>query len=155
MSTTSHYSEAVRRILLNPTRGIAGLVDELLAVCREQALRLDWEAGRLCIRSQSGDREESIDAPVRQSVFRAILARIAALCNERIPNSVSPYGGRGEISAGENPLTSITVTFCNTPAEQKLELRTATGPVADGAGGNSHEVKIHSQALRAPSTGTN
>jgi len=100
------------------------LVDDLLAVCLEHGLQLDWQADRCRVRSFGGGWEESIDVPLRKSVFRAILARVATLCNERIPNSVSPYGGQGELSVGANRPAVFRVTFANTPTEQKLELMT-------------------------------
>ncbi|HUY35359.1 MAG TPA: hypothetical protein VMV69_21625 [Pirellulales bacterium] len=63
-----------------------------------------------------------IELPLRKSVFRAMLARMAVLCNERTPNSVSPYGGRGELTFGVNPTVVFRVIFANTGAEQKMEL---------------------------------
>ena len=57
-----------------------------------------------------------------KSVFRAALARIATLCNERNPNSVSPYGGAGELTVDAGPPLVIRVQFVNTPDEQSLEL---------------------------------
>src|SRR5262249_56235813 len=67
-------------------------------------------------------RQEWTEVSVPKSVFRAILARVAALCNEHAPNSVSPYGGEGEISVGTNPPTLFRVAFTNTPGEQRLEV---------------------------------
>jgi hypothetical protein len=126
MSTPSRYAEMLRRILVHPTRGVAGLVDDLLAVCREHGLQLDWQADRCRVRSSGSDWEELLDVPLRKSVFRAVLARIAALCNERTPQSVSPYGGQGHLAVGTNPLAVFRVTFANTPAAQQLELMTET-----------------------------
>jgi len=131
MSTASGFSEKLRRALLQPTRGVAGLVDDLLALCGQHGLQLDWRADRFRVRPLRGDWEELIDIPLRKSVFRAILARVAALCNQQTPNSVSPYGGQGELSAGANPPTVFRVTFANTPAEQKLELTINPGPARD------------------------
>lgn len=131
VSTSSYISEALRRVLAHPTHGVAGLVDELLTLCQEHGLQLDWQTDRYRVRSREGDWEELIDVPLRKSVFRAILARIAALCNERTPNSVSPYGGQGEFSADANSPAVIRVRFANTPAEQTLELTTDDGPAAE------------------------
>jgi hypothetical protein len=50
------------------------------------------------------------------------LARVAVLCNQRTPNSVSPYGGQGELLIGPEPTTTMRVAFVNTPDEQSLEL---------------------------------
>lgn len=118
----------LRNAFEHPTRGVVGLVDDLLMACREHGLQLDWQADHCRVRSAGGDWEELLDVPLRKSVFRAILARIAALCNERRPNSVSPYGGQAELlmGAGTNPTAVLRITFANTSAEQKLELTTLT-----------------------------
>ncbi len=128
MSTGARLAVMLRRIITHPTGGVPGLVDEMLAICSEHALELDWRAERCRFRSLDGEWEELTDVPLRQSVFRAILARVAVLCNEQIPNSVSPYGGQGQISAGGNSAVLFRVSFTNTTAEQKLEWVTETGP---------------------------
>ena len=75
------------------------------------------------------------DVPLRKSALRAILARVAALCNERTPNSVSPYGGQGELSVGANPAVVFRVRFANTLAEQRLELMPQSEPAAEASEG--------------------
>jgi hypothetical protein len=122
MNTTSPFAGTLRNAFERPSRGVVGLVDDLLRLCQEQGLQLDWQADRCRVRSLAGGSEEVLDRPVRKSVFRAILARVAALCNERSPNSVSPYGGQGELLAGGDPAAIFRVTFANTPDEQRLEL---------------------------------
>jgi hypothetical protein len=130
MKTASPHLELLRRALVQPTRGVVGLVDELLKFSVEHNLQLDWQADRFLTRSGEGEWEELVDLHLRKSVFRAILARMAVLCNERAANSVSPYGGQGELSVGANPATVFRVRFANTPEEQKFELTMATQ--ADG-----------------------
>jgi hypothetical protein len=132
MSTASPVSAVLRRVLENPAGGVTGLVDALLSVCREHDLQLDWQAGRCRIRPAGGMWEEVADVPLRKSVFRAILARIAALCNERTPNSASPYGGQGELAVGPEPTAVLKIAFANTPAEQRLELTTEKEPAGLG-----------------------
>jgi hypothetical protein len=122
MTTAAETSEVLRRLLAHPTRGVVGLVDDLLAMCQAQHLELDWDCSRCRIRSTDGAWEELADLPMRKSVFRAILARIAVLCNERAANPVSPYGGQCDWLAGTNPPTNFRVRFTNTAAEQRLEL---------------------------------
>jgi hypothetical protein len=107
MSTISPFSGLLRHALLNPTGGVAGLVDELLVLCRGHRIELDWQGGRCRVRYWEGDCEELFDVPLRKSVFRAILARLAVLCNERCPNSVTPYGGRGELLVTASPATLV------------------------------------------------
>lgn len=103
MKTTSKIAEAIRDAIEHPRDGVVGIVDDLLRLCPEQGLRLEWQADGCRIRCCVGDSEETIDVPRRKSVFRAILARIAVLCNEQVPNSVSPYGGKSELSEGRIP----------------------------------------------------
>src|SRR5882724_2480618 len=122
MNTTSQISGALRSAFERPTRGVVGLVDDLLRVCQEQSLQLDWQTDRCRVRSLTDGSEEVRDRPLRKSVFRAILARVAALCNERKPNSVSPYGGQGELLVSTDPPAIFRVAFANTTDEQKLEL---------------------------------
>jgi hypothetical protein len=122
MNTTSQLTGAFRSALEQPARGAVELVDDLLRLCPEPGLRLDWHADRCRIRPLTDGPEEVTDLPLRKSVFRAILARVAALCNEQSPGSVSPYGGQGEASIGADPPTVFRVSFANTPGEQWLNL---------------------------------
>ena len=122
MNNLPPLSERVRRAFEPTQDGVVGLVDGLLGLCREQGLQLDWQADRCRVRPLGGRPEESTEIPLPKSVFRAILARMAALCNERVPGSVSPYGGEGELSVGTDPPTVLRVAFTNTPGEQKLEV---------------------------------
>jgi hypothetical protein len=123
MNSLPHYPEWLQRALQPTERGVVGLVEDLLGACREGGVRLDWRADRCQVRPLGAGPQESTEAPLPKSVFRAILARMAALCNERSPNSVSPYGGEGDVSVGADPPTLLHVAFANTPGEQWLEVR--------------------------------
>lgn len=116
--------DRLRQVLMQPTNGVVGLVDDLLTLCGQHGLQLDWQADRCRVRSPGGAWHDLLHVPFRKSVFRAILARIAALCNEQVPSSVSPYDGQGELLAGADPPVTILVAFANTTAEQRLELTT-------------------------------
>jgi hypothetical protein len=120
MSTVTPISDSIRRVLENPTGGVAGLVEGLLRVCPERGLQLDWHADH-CRVVPLGEVEKVIDVAFRKSVFRAILGRLAVHCNAHHPDSVSPYGGDGELSIG-NPEREFRVSFVNTVDEQKVEL---------------------------------
>lgn len=122
MNMPSTFSERLHLALTTPTNGVLGLVDEVLAVSRECNLQLDWQAGHCRVRFPESGPADCLAVAFRKSVFRAALARIAVLCNERRPNSVSPYGGQGELSVGAGPATVVRVAFANTPDEQSLEL---------------------------------
>ncbi|MBI3466576.1 MAG: hypothetical protein HY000_26480 [Planctomycetes bacterium] len=123
MSTTSELSERLQNVLEHASHGVVGLVDDLLSLCPKKGLRLDWYADRCRIRCLTDNSEELLELPLRKSVFRAILARVGALCNERGPSSVSPYGGEGELLIGADQAALVKVTFVNTMDEQELELR--------------------------------
>jgi len=131
MRTVSDISSILRPALMSSTGGVVGLVDDLLNICRNHGLQLDWQSNCYRVRSGEGDWEELIDISISKSTFRAILARLAALCNERTPNSVSPYGGKGQLSSGADPQAVFRVDFTNTPTEQRLELTAATGSPTD------------------------
>jgi hypothetical protein len=131
MSNTTLFADGLRIALTKPTRGIIGLVDDLLALCGQHSLQLEWRTDCCRIRPAGGDWEELPDIHLRRSVFRAVLARVAALCNERSPNSVTPYGGESELSAGANCRTLLQVAFANTPSEQRLALTTKAGATTD------------------------
>ncbi len=122
MSKPSSLSERLSRVFSTPIHGVVGMVNALLTASREQDVRLAWQAGRCQISLLKADPPDQVEVPVQKTVFRAALARVAALCNERNPNSVSPYGGLGEVTVGADPAKVIRVKFVNTPEEQILEL---------------------------------
>jgi len=122
MNNPSLSSELIRQLLRPTQRGVVGLVDDLLESCRAQELQLDWHADQCRVRASGLEPEEFIAVPLPKSVFRAVLARLATLCNERNPGSVSPYGGEGELTVGGDPATVCQVTFTNTPGVQSVRL---------------------------------
>ena len=85
MNTTSKHIRLLQGAIEHPSRDVVGLVDDLLAVCSQHGLQLDWQAGHCRARSNGGDWEDLPGLAVRKSVLRAVLARVAALCNEHAP----------------------------------------------------------------------
>ena len=126
MAILFHRAETFRRILLQPAGGIVGLVDELLEASLEGRHQLDWQDDRCRVRFFDGDWKDTIDVPMRKSVFRAILARIAALCHEQTSVAISPYGGECDFAVGANSLL-LRIAFVNTPETQKLVLTPQRG----------------------------
>lgn len=122
MKTTSELADRVRDVLRNPAAGVVGLVDELVALCAGHALEIDWRSDRLRVRSNRGEWDELADELPSKSVLRAAAARVAVLCNESEPNSVSPYGGSAVFDTGTAPPARLKATFVNTPAEQGIRL---------------------------------
>lgn len=139
MIHTTSELEPVRRLFTPSPRGIVGFVDDLLEFCRDRQLAFDFRDDHCVIRSFESSGEVSIEVPIPKAVFRAVLARVAALCNDRMPNSVTPYRGRGELSVGGDKPASFRASFTNTPDEQRLELCS----VASSAGGaNAFNVPV-------------
>ena len=138
MIHSTPFAERVRGAFQPTPRGVVGLVDDLLGLCRVHQLRIHFQDSHCYIRPLGTDAQDSLDVPLPKSVFRAVLARIAALCNERQPESVTPYRGEGEIDVpapmSEKCVAPSTcyVSFTNTPSDQQLEMRFSRSSVGDG-----------------------
>lgn len=128
MNTISEITSVIRQVLSEPCGGIVELTDRALDACLKHDLQLDWQPSLCRVRSRDGDWEDVDDLPIRKSAFRAILARVAVKCNEHAVDSVSPYGGEGILSFGENPVRSFLVRFANTSSQQRLELTLMASP---------------------------
>jgi hypothetical protein len=129
MSTSPRPVDVVRGILSRPAGGVVGLVDELLTACHAHSLTLDWQADRCRVLSATGGPEETLIEPLRKSLFRTVLARLATVCNERGSGPVSQYGGDAEVVAAVGGPGRCRVVFVNTADDQRLSL----SPVAHGA----------------------
>lgn len=127
MSAVSDFRERIEDAFKPTPRGIIGLVDDLMRLAGQEGFRLNWHDGRCCVHAFGGEAREDAEVRVQKSVFRAVLARIAALCNEQSPNSVSPYGGEGELVASTSPPVRLRVTFANRHGEQRLQIDRAEG----------------------------
>jgi hypothetical protein len=122
MTDAFQFPSLIRRAFEPGERGVVGLVDDLLGFCGERGLRLDWQDDQCRVHWLGLEPNDFAEIPLGKSVFRAMLARIAALCNERTPNSVSAYGGEGELSIPTDRPAVFHVEFANTPGEQWMEV---------------------------------
>ena len=129
MKDSTSTLQRPEQILANPDRGVLGLVEEILDAARHQDIQLDWEGGRLRLMVIEGEEERRIEALLAKSVVRAILARVAALCNESRPGSVSPYGGEGVVAIDADPPSMIRAKFVNVAGNQHLELKSKSSEV--------------------------
>ncbi len=102
-----------------PTRGMVGVVDDLLAGCPADGLRLSWGEGACRISRRSVSTEDAATVAISRPVLRAVIARVAALCNEHVTGSVMPYGGVGVLAGPDVPFRA---EFANTPSDQWLDL---------------------------------
>ena len=132
------FTERVQNVFRPTSRGVVGLVDDLLSLCRLHQLRLHFADGHCSVQRLGADDADAIRVPIPKSVFRAALARIAAICNEQRPSSVTPYRGEGEVVV-PSPLSTdcaapstCYVAFTNTPSEQSLEMRFSRSSAGDG-----------------------
>jgi hypothetical protein len=126
MNQTSQVPSKLERAFKPTARGIVGLADDLLDLCPDSGLELDWQNDRCRVRELVRP-DEILEAALPKSAFRALLARIAALCNDHRPKSVSPYGGSGELRVAGEPPAHFQATFTNTPAKQNLLLTRISG----------------------------
>ena len=135
------FQDQVTRAFQPKARGIVGLVDDLLGLCQVHQLRIDFQDGR-CIAHRLGAKEaERVAVDVPKSVFRASLARVAAILDEKQPQSATPYRGEGDIvvrpaslreSTTSFPPSTCHVSFANTPSEQRLEMRFSRASAPEG-----------------------
>jgi hypothetical protein len=138
MIRSTPFAERVQKAFTPTPQGVVGLVDDLLSLCRVHQLRIHFRDGHCSVRRLGADDRDALDLPLPKSVFRAVLARVAAICNEQHPQSVTPYRGEGEvavpppISPNGVPPSTCYVSFTNTPAEQHLEVRFSRSSSADG-----------------------
>jgi hypothetical protein len=138
MIQATPFAERVQKAFHPTPRGVVGLVDDLLGLCRVHQLRLRFAEGHCSVRRLGSDDSDAITVPLPKSVFRAALARVAVLCNEQHPGSVTPYRGEGEVvvpsplSPNYSPPSTCYVSFTNTPSEQQLEMRFSRSTVGDG-----------------------
>ena len=125
MISSQSVDDRLRRAFAPTQRGIVGLTEQLLEVCVGGDVAFERIGDRcVCRWSVSGETHEAA-VPLPPAAFRTLLARIAVLCNERSPNSVTPYGGQGLLTVKGDPPTVVQVAFVNTPDKQHLELRSS------------------------------
>lgn len=111
------------RLAFQPTPlGVVGLTDQLLAACAGSAVVFERVGERCVYRwTADGDTQEGT-VPFAPTAFRSILARIAVLCQESCPESVTPYRGEGSLPVPGHPSEQLRVRFVNTPEQQQLTL---------------------------------
>lgn len=121
------YLNELQVFLVRPNRSIIQIVDQLLSISLDHLLQIDWRDNILRVRQREGDWKQ-LELPIRKSIFRAILARLATLANESTPTSVSLYGGRSNVSVQGHPDLLIHFSCSNLTGDQWLEL--AASPVS-------------------------
>jgi len=119
-------SDRVRQAFMPTPLGVAGLTDQLIGACAGGGVEFERVGDRCAYRWTVGGETHEGTAPFPPAAFRTVLARVAALCNESRPDSVTPYRGEGVLSAPGHAPAAVRVRFVNTPDQQRLTL--------DGAG---------------------
>lgn len=120
MISTSTINDRLQRAFRPTQHGVIGLTEQFLAACIGADLEIKRVGDRcVCLWTEGGNAEQA-PLPIPPAAFRTILARVAALCNERSPGSVSPYGGEARLAVGE---AEVFVKFVNTPQAQELQVK--------------------------------
>jgi hypothetical protein len=123
--------DCLRRAFAPTQGGIVRLTEQLLAACVGGEVEFERVKDRcVCRWTVSGDVQEAT-APLPPAAFRTILARIAVLCNQRSPDSVTPYGGEGQLALAGQPSTVFQVAFVNTPDKQHMKLKSLAAEAFD------------------------
>ena len=123
MIASQTIDDCLRRAFAPTQNGIVGLTEQLLAAFMDRDVKFERARDQLICRwTGNGDTQEAT-MPLPPAAFRTILARIAVLCNEHSPNSVTPYGGEGLLAVRGPCTTVFQVAFVNTPNQQQLELK--------------------------------
>jgi hypothetical protein len=86
-----------------------------------------------------------VENATARTVLRMMCARLGVICKERIPNSVSPYGGQGKLTVGTIPGMVFRVAFTNTSSEQRFEL---TGVPRETVGVNEMDTNLETVLRR-------
>ena len=121
MSATSSLADILQPAF-DSRENLVEFVDLLLRLCAENELHLKMQPDASLLRSsKQGLSEHVFKNPFSKSRFRAVLARIAALCNQGT-QGLSPYRGMASVRITSDRLKSIRVSFANTPDEQFLEI---------------------------------
>ncbi len=139
MISSETIQERLQRAFRPTRRGVVGLTEQLLGACVGGEAEFERVGDRCVSRWTEGGDTQEAPVPLAPAAFRTILARVATLCNERSPGSVSPYGGEGELVVGA---AKVFVKFVNTAQAQKLEVKSnlggnlvpQPGPVKEDAG---------------------
>lgn len=122
MIVSQAVSDRLRQAFTPTPLGVVGLTDQLLQACAGGDVVFERVGDRCVYRwTIDGDTQEGT-LPLRPAAFRTILARVAALCNEQRPDSVTPYRGEGLVSVPGHPGELHRVRFINTPEQQQLTL---------------------------------
>jgi hypothetical protein len=84
-------AESFRRVFEStPDNGVIGLADSILELCPFEGLRLDWRDNECRIQLGNGNGLGEVSVPFRKAVFRALLARMFALCQENTTGTINP-----------------------------------------------------------------
>ena len=105
-------------------RGVLDLIDDLLERLVESRLRLFWVPGIVTEISLDGGESQTFELAYRNSIFRLIMARMAALIEDtEKQDPIFPYRGTGSFTDPRWPHVRFHVDFVNTKtADQHLEL---------------------------------
>jgi hypothetical protein len=123
MSEQATFADRFKTAFRPAGGGVVALTEQVLHLFGEPGAVIECREGRCWCQPRGSAEKEAVEVPLSKPLFRAILARVAAMCNEQSPGAVSPYGGAGDLTTGGTPSGRFHVEFLNTAGEQRLEVR--------------------------------
>lgn len=125
MIRSSCFRDNINSLFHSQEFGIVTLVDELIELSLDHGLRIRLLNGHCLAEQLMTTDKDLVEIPLPKSAFRAVLARIATICNDQHPQSVTPYRGQVKIDwrSQSGSTTVCQLEFVNTATEQQLEIR--------------------------------
>jgi hypothetical protein len=96
MNDEARFVNSIEELFIRGPRPVVELVWDLLSAADAHGVRLGWDDGKCDISSvRTTGEHRSVALPL--SVFRAVLARLAALCERDSHDDFSPYRWEGKL----------------------------------------------------------
>ncbi len=134
MTRSQTVEDCLRRAFEPARRGVVGLTEQLLEAFAGGDVEFERVGDRCVCRWDADGGTQETTVPLPPAAFRTILARIAMLCIERSPNSVTPYRGESLLTVDGGTTKVVRVAFVNTPEKQQLNLKSVSEKASAGGG---------------------
>ena len=120
MIRAASLTETLLELLTAPRAGgVLALADELVNYCLGHQVSLTITTGNCVVVDAHNQQKEVVPITLSKVMFRALIARFAALCSSA--KTMTPYGGTGQIELPDHSLI-LKVALKNTIDHQWLEL---------------------------------
>ena len=120
---TTELNHRLKQILQPSPSGVVGMADALLELCFRECIEIRATNFGITSRQANGTETNVIVNPwPRSSVFRAILARIIARCNDYSVDSVPIYGGDGIWARSMDEVSQLRISVSNTTSDSRIHI---------------------------------